>query len=301
MTAIKEQLTTHGIFPYRGRGQHFLIQKKIAERVVGLCDVNKNDIVVEIGPGMGALTEIIAERAKKLITIESDRKLAELISDRFSPDGVKTIFADALKFDFNDLGEELGEKFKVIANLPYNISTEMIFTLLDASNHISIFVLMLQKEVARRLTAPPGTKEYGLITVMASLNSDISIGFSVGRGNFYPKPKVDSAVVVFRPFSTPKVEVGEIKVFKAVVRAAFGKRRKTLRNALKSCHYYGIADVIPVASLETVEEKSGIDLNRRGETLSLEEFGRLSRTIKDILSGFPFPNFLGTGFTGMTH
>jgi 16S rRNA (adenine1518-N6/adenine1519-N6)-dimethyltransferase len=140
---------------------------------------------------------------------------------------------------------------------------------------------MLQREVATRLCAAPSTKEYGVITVLASLFCDMSIGLSISRGNFFPRPKVDSAVVVFRFRENPLVDVGDGELFRRVVRAAFWGRRKTLRNSLKS-----ISDIIPTSDIGKLEEKSEIDLRRRGETLSVEEFGVITRSIIDIRENY---------------
>ena len=280
MTSIKKTLDEHGIFPYKGRGQHFLVQGGIVKKIVDVTELQDGDTVVEIGPGTGVLTQAFLEQPKRVIVIaiESDRKLAQLISDKFddaiSKGGLDIIFADALKFDFHALGKRVGKKFTVVANLPYNISTEMIFKLLDAGQHIDKFVLMLQKEVAERLTANHGTKKYGALTVMASLLSKISLQFVVGRGNFYPVPNVDSAVVLFEVRPTLLYNVGDLKVFKGIVRASFNNRRKTLRNALKS-----IPEIVSNDAVEAVGEAAGIDLNRRGETLSVEEFGLLSDAV----------------------
>lgn len=281
MTSIKKTLGDQGIFPYRGRGQHFLVQRGIAERIVDAALLGEDDTVVEIGPGTGVLTQILVKRAKRLIAIESDRKLARLISDKFSEEiaggEMEVVFADALKFDFNSIGGRVGGKYSVVANLPYNISTEMIFKLLDAGQYIDRFVLMLQREVAERLTAVPGTKKYGALTVMATLQCDISLQFPVGRRNFHPVPKVDSAVVLFAVRPAALCDVGDSKIFKALVRAAFNNRRKTLRNALKS-----IPHVVPKDDVDKLGETCGIDLGRRGETLSVKEFGTLSKAVKDF-------------------
>jgi 16S rRNA (adenine1518-N6/adenine1519-N6)-dimethyltransferase len=293
MTSIKKTLDEHGIFPYKGRGQHFLVQGGIVRKIVDVAALEDGDTVVEIGPGTGVLTQALMEQPKRVmvIAIESDKKLAQLITDKFgnaiskgelakgglAKGGLDIVFANALKFDFHALGEKVGKKFTVVANLPYNISTEMIFKLLDAGQHIDKFVLMLQKEVAERLTANPGTKKYGALTVMASLLSKISLQFVVGRGNFYPAPNVDSAVVLFEIRPTPLCNVVDLKVFKGIVRASFNNRRKTLRNALKS-----IPEIVPTDAVEVVGEAAGIDLNRRGETLSVEEFGLLSDAISNL-------------------
>ncbi len=283
MTSIKKILDEHGIFPYKGRGQHFLVQGGIVRKIVDVAALKDGDTVVEIGPGTGVLTQSLMEQPNRVmvIAIESDRKLAQLVSNKFdkviSEGELEVVFANALKFDFHALGERVGKKFTVVANLPYNISTEMIFKLLDAGQHIDKFVLMLQKEVAERLTANPGTKKYGALTVMASLLSKISLQFVVGRGNFYPAPNVDSAVVLFEIRPAPLTDVVDLKVFKGIVRASFNNRRKTLRNALKS-----IPEIVPADAVEEVGEAAGIDLNRRGETLSVEEFGSLSDAITNL-------------------
>lgn len=277
MTSIRETLKAHGIFPYRGRGQHFLVNPEMAKKIVDLACIDKNDIVVEIGPGVGALTAILLGKSARLIAIESDRRLFALISEKFTSGKLEVILGDALKFDYIDLGKKLGKKFVAVSNLPYNISTEMIFRLLDAREYVDRAVLMLQKEVAMRLCAVPATKEYGVITVLASLYCDMSIGLNIGSGNFFPRPKVDSAVVVFKFRERPLVDVGSEDLFRQVVRAAFWGRRKTLRNSLKS-----VSDAISTSDIGKLEERSGIDLKRRGETLSVEEFGKITKSIIDI-------------------
>jgi 16S rRNA (adenine1518-N6/adenine1519-N6)-dimethyltransferase len=279
MTSLRDTLQRSGIFPYKGRGQHFLTNPAIAKKIVALADIAPGDVVVEIGPGTGALTAGLVQRAGRTIVIESDRKLASLVGETIGSDRLEVVFGDALRYDFNALGASIGERFTVVANLPYNISTPLIFRLLAAHGVIKRFVLMLQKEVALRLTARPGTKEYGALTITASLFADITIALTVGRGNFYPRPKVDSAVVVFETRAGPRVDVGDIDMFSRVVRAAFTGRRKTLRNALKAT--LGGAP----GGIEEVERLSGIDLGRRGETCSVEEFGRLSRAVSAVTRG----------------
>jgi len=280
MTSLKDTLQGSGIFPYKGRGQHFLTNAAIAQRIVELADITPDDVVVEIGPGTGALTADLVRRAGRTVVIESDRKLASLIGETIGSDRLEVVFGDALRYDYRALGASIGGRFKVVANLPYNISTPLIFRLLSARELIERIVVMLQKEVALRLTARPGTKEYGALTVSAALFSDISIALPVGRGNFYPKPKVDSAVVVFEMLPQPRADVGDIDTFSAVVRAAFNNRRKTLRNALKALG--GCSDPSVV---DGIERRSGIDLARRGETCTVEEFAALSRAAAAVVRG----------------
>jgi 16S rRNA (adenine1518-N6/adenine1519-N6)-dimethyltransferase len=274
MTSLTDTLRRTGVFPYKGRGQHFLVNPAIAEKIVELADLGPDDVVVEIGPGTGALTARLVGRAGRVIAIESDRKLATLIRETIDSDRLEVVSGDALRYNYRALGSSLDTKFKVVANLPYNISTPVIFRLLEARSGIGMIVLMLQKEVALRLTAAPSTRQYGALTVAASLWAEISIALAVGRGNFHPRPKVDSAVVVFKIRERPAADVGDIETFSRTVRAAFGNRRKTLRNALRGL----FGDASPGA-VERVGELSGIDLGRRGETCSVGEFAMLARAV----------------------
>jgi 16S rRNA (adenine1518-N6/adenine1519-N6)-dimethyltransferase len=280
MTSIKDTLKRSEVFPYKGRGQHFLVNDAVAEMIVDFAGINAADVVVEIGPGTGALTAGLVRRAGRVVAIESDRKLAALIRETVDSDRLEVVFGDALRYDFAALGSSLAAPFVVVANIPYNISTPLIFRLLSARRFVRRIVLMLQKEVAMRLTARPGTKEYGALTISASLFADITVALAVGKGNFYPRPKVDSAVVIFDIRPDPRVDVGDMDTFTRVVRAAFSARRKTLRNALKALAGRDAADDA-AGRLEKIESVSGIDLSRRGETCSVEEFGALARAIVD--------------------
>jgi 16S rRNA (adenine1518-N6/adenine1519-N6)-dimethyltransferase len=274
MTAARTILRERGIFPYKGRGQHFLVNDATAERIVEVSRIAPDDVVVEIGPGTGALTARLVDRASRVIAVESDRKLFELIREKRLSPRLEVVFGDALAYDYRGLAESAGRPLVVVANLPYNISTPMIFRLIEAGEAIKRIVLMLQREVAQRLTASVGTKEYGALTVAASRLCEISIAFGVGRGNFYPVPKVDSAVVVFSVRNRPHPDVGDAALFARVVRAAFGGRRKTLRNALKPLLGPDASDM-----LGSIETAAGIDLSRRGETLSVEEFAELAAAV----------------------
>jgi 16S rRNA (adenine1518-N6/adenine1519-N6)-dimethyltransferase len=280
MTSLRDTLQRSGIFPYKGRGQHFLVNAAVAQKIVALAGLTPDDVVLEIGPGTGALTADLVRQAGRTIAIESDRKLVSLIRETIDSDRLEVVFGDALRYDYCALGLSIGARFTVVANLPYNISTPLIFRLLDARQVVKRIVLMLQKEVALRLTAPPGTKEYGALTIMASLYSDMSIALTVGRGNFHPKPKVDSAVVVFETRTDPRVDAGDTGIFPQVVRAAFTNRRKTLRNALKALLGQGASE-----GLGAIERQAGIDLGRRGETCSVEEFGALARAVSAVMRG----------------
>lgn len=281
MAKISDILKELDASPYYGRGQHFLTNRNIARRIVDLAGPGPDDVVVEIGPGTGALTGLLTERTGRVIAIESDRKLADYLTDAFKG-RAEIIFGDALSFDYRKLGEKIGAPFMVVANLPYNISTELIFRLLDVREYVDTMVLMLQKEVAQRLGAGPGTKEYGVLTVLVTLLCDVSVPLSVGPGNFHPRPKVDSRVVLFRTLKEPRIHITEMHLFKRVVRASFGTRRKTLRNALKS-----LSDLVDRDELITIEEKTGLDFGRRGETLTIDEFALIADALHRILNADP--------------
>ncbi|MBN1881819.1 MAG: ribosomal RNA small subunit methyltransferase A [Deltaproteobacteria bacterium] len=277
MTKTSDVLTALGASPYHGRGQHFLTNRNIAQRIVDITAPGPESVVVEIGPGTGALTDLLTERAGRVIAIESDRKLACYLTDAFR-DRAEIVFGDALSFDYRELGKGIGASFLVVANLPYNISTELIFRLLDVREHVERMVLMLQKEVAQRLVAKPGTKEYGVLTVLVTMLCDVSTALSVGPGNFHPRPKVDSRVVVFDMLRESRVPVKDMQLFRRVVRASFGTRRKTLRNALRS-----LSDIIERDALSEIEGITGLDFTRRGETLTIGEFAIIADTLHDIL------------------
>lgn len=257
--------------PLKALGQNFLIDGNIIEKIISAADIHPEDSVLEIGPGRGALTEIMARRAGRLVLIEFDHALAAVLKKRYEQDPrVTVIDADVLTVD---LGEVLSSasSWKVVANLPYNISTAVLFRLMEIRTRLTRMVLMLQKEVGDRLVAPPDCKDYGVTTVLLGVWFDMHREFLVSPGCFHPSPKVDSAVLSFVPLAEPRVAIGDERVFKRVVKAAFGMRRKTLYNCLKS------AELVPSEEILQLFTDCGIDGKRRGETLSMEEFATLSR------------------------
>jgi len=242
--------------------QHFLVQPGIARRIVALAELGKRDLVLEIGPGRGALTSILAEAASDLWLIEVDRDLCRQLQEKFaSQRNVHLIEGDVLKVDLDELLPSLGSAV-VIANLPYNISTPVLMRLLDQPDRFRRLVLMLQREVADRLTASPGTKTYGALSVMVQLVATTSTGFTVQPSAFSPRPKVESAVVVVDPHKPSPLPQMKLKKVRAVVRTAFSQRRKQLGNAL--------SPLTPNA--RKVLRRIGIDPQRRPETLTVEEF-----------------------------
>lgn len=262
--------------PKKALGQNFLTDKNVLNRIVEACGIAAGDRVIEVGPGHGSLTRLLAEKGAQVVAVELDRELVPLLVGEFGNRGnVEIVQADILETDLQHLLFSRGEgKWKVAANLPYNISSQVLIRFLDNCELFSRLVLMLQREVGERLIAPPACKEYGILTLFCRLHFDIFREFLVRPGSFYPVPKVDSVVLRFEPLLKPRADVGDEAFFRQVVKGAFGQRRKTLLNSLKS------AGLVPsVRILADVLSGCRIDGGRRGETLSLEEFAAISRAL----------------------
>jgi 16S rRNA (adenine1518-N6/adenine1519-N6)-dimethyltransferase len=264
--------------PLKSLGQNFLVDGNIIDRIIQTADIQPSQAVLEIGPGRGALTVHLAERAGRLLLIEFDHALAAFHRNQYRENQrVTVIDGDVLKVDLGELLPEIPQKWNVVANLPYNISTEVLFRLYAVHDRLARMTLMLQKEVGDRLAAPPDCSAYGVTTVLLGLWFDIRRAFVVHPGCFHPSPKVDSAVLTFIPLSEARADVGDEDVFRSVVKSAFSMRRKTLINCLKSAEFAKQVDCSLL--LEACE----IDGRRRGETLSLEEFAALSRRVTETL------------------
>ncbi len=263
--------------PKKFLGQNFLVDKNIAKKIVSSLEINQGDIVIEIGPGQGVLTKYISALTENLIAVELDRSIHEKLSAEYSGKA-KIIHKDFLKFDLEkDLNEILGVnvsekmKLKVIGNIPYNITTEILFKLFERADIMETAVLMMQKEVAKRLTAQPNTKDYGILAVQTQFSSSPKILFGVPPTAFFPKPNVESSIVKFG-FSENKYRVSDKQLFKSLVRNSFGQRRKTLKNSLRNfCEANNI-------SLDDIE----FDFSRRAESLSIQEFTELSDRITKL-------------------
>jgi 16S rRNA (adenine1518-N6/adenine1519-N6)-dimethyltransferase len=250
----------HGHQPRKRFGQNFLADAHYAQRIVDAVDPKRGDNVVEIGPGLAALTEALIDRAGHLTAIEVDRDLASRLRERYTPDRLTLYEADALAYDFATLGDEL----RVVGNLPYNISSPLLFHLAAYESRLRDIHVMLQREVVARMTAAPATPDYGRLTVMLQSRFRVTRLFTVPAGAFRPAPKVESAVARLVPLRDARPIIADEALFARIVAAAFGQRRKTLRNALS-----GLVDE---SALRAVE----IDPGARGETLSVEEFVRLT-------------------------
>ncbi len=255
--------------PKKRFGQNFLVDDNIARKIVKSLEISEGDAVVEIGPGQGALTKHIVNETNKFTAVEIDKVVAaELVKKGYS-----VINKDILNVDFEkDLSAEFsGCRLKVIGNIPYNITSDILFKLLDGRAKIDSCVLMIQKEVAERLAAVRGTKQYGILAVQFQALASVKMLFSVPPTAFFPKPSVVSGVVKIA-FGNNEFTVEDIQVFKEFVRSAFSKRRKTLRNSLKDF----------LEKHEINPEDLGIDLSRRAEELSVEEFVKLTDIIKGL-------------------
>ena len=264
--------------PKKRFGQHFIKTRGVLEKIVHEAGIREQDSVLEIGPGLGDLTELIAQKAKSVVAVEVDRDLAAGLTERFrGSDSVRIVNLDILKWPLLEGLDDLPEPRRIVGNLPYNIATPILMRFIEYPGKIESMSLMFQKEVAERLTAEVGEPDYGALTLMVTLDWDTRISYRIPASAFHPRPKVDSALVSLSPLSAPRVDVGDRAIFRRLVKAAFGHRRKTLRNALKS-----VQDDDSLVSIPDLPETVGIDGGRRGETLSMDEFAALSRAVAAI-------------------
>lgn len=261
-------LKAFGLRMSKKLGQNFLIDARIVQGIVEAAEIEPGDRVLEIGPGIGTLTQGLAEAGADVTAVELDKKLPTVLKETLKAyDNVRIVPGDILKVNIPEI---MGDApFKVAANLPYYITTPILMTLLERRLPITHMVTMVQREVAERMTAKPGSRIYGALSVAVQYYTEPQIVLDVPPRSFIPAPEVMSVVVSCRVRKEPAVAVQDEKLFFRVVKAAFGQRRKTLMNALKGGGF----------SKEAVRdalEQSGIDPTRRGETLTLEEFGRLA-------------------------
>lgn len=254
--------------PRKALGQNFLQDPNIINKIVVALNIQADDMVLEIGPGRGALTELILPLARALHLVEFDRDLVEFWQERSQSSNNLTVHgADILKFDLHTILSGLGSsmpKLKVIGNLPYNISSPVLFHLMRYADYIDSQVVMLQKEVVQRMSAKPGGKDYGRLSVMLQQRYQIEYLFTVPPGAFFPPPKVESAIARLTPLAEISHPVNDIVGFSSLVKQAFSQRRKTLRNTLKG-----------LLSAEQIESV-GINPGARAETLSVGEFAALA-------------------------
>jgi len=275
MVSIKKELADYGLTPRKRWGQHFLVDRNILNKVVRAAELEKGDVILEIGPGMGEMTLALARQVSKVIAVEIDRELVKILKEKTADfSNIIVIEGDILKISFEELYRQGHQQLKVVANLPYQISTPLLFRFTESKHLFSTLTLMLQREVAERMIASPGGKDYGPLSVFTQSVSDLFIQFYIKPSAFFPPPKVESAVIHMVWKERPLVREEEEGWFKKVVKGCFGYRRKRLINALRH------ADLVLPEDLEKRIEKIGIDSQRRPETLTIQEFARLADALR---------------------
>jgi len=275
MTSIQQELKASGLSLRKKLGQHFLVDRNIIEKILRTADIKKEEVVLEIGAGLGEMTLALSRRAGQLIAVEVDSRWVEILKRKLT--GISNVILlqeDILKVDLQVLSHQVGTPLKIVANLPYQISSPLLFRFLENRKIISNLTLMLQREVAERMTASPGRKEYGALSVLIQMVARPSIKFIVRPTAFFPPPKVESAVIQLSWKKEWLDNVEEEDWIQKVVKASFSHRRKTLINSL---NFSGL-DLPPHP--ENRMKASGIDPGRRPETLSVEEFVRLAKALK---------------------
>lgn len=262
-------------------GQNFLIDHHVLDKIIDAAEITKDDFVLEIGPGIGTMTQYLAENAGQVMAVEIDRNLIPVLEDTLSAyDNVTVLNEDILKVDIAEIAREknAGKPIKVVANLPYYITTPIIMALLEGDAPIESITVMVQTEVAERMQSGPGTKDYGALSLSVQFYSNPEIVAKVPPNCFMPRPGVSSSVIKLSKYEIPEVEVKDAKLMFKLIRASFNQRRKTLANGIKNSAELQF-------SREQVEEaltKMGKDVNVRGETLLLEEFATLSDILGNI-------------------
>jgi 16S rRNA (adenine1518-N6/adenine1519-N6)-dimethyltransferase len=275
----KTVLRRLGLKPKKSLGQNFLLHPHQARRIVDALEVTPQDVVVEIGPGLGALTVLLAETARGVLALEVDQALAAFLREELfaGQTKVRIVSEDVLKFDLTAFSREAGQPLKVVGNLPYHITSPLLFKLTAEKAALSLAVLMVQAEVGNRLLARPGGKDYGILSVMAQYHFRLSRLFTLGPANFYPPPQVNSVVLKLVP-AKPDPEATDEHTFSRVVKIAFAQRRKTLKNTLAAkAAVFGLQP----QDLLDILDQVGIEPGRRAETLSVAQFVEVSNKVSE--------------------
>ncbi len=287
--ALRQLLEKHNFSLSKALGQNFLTDKNIIGKIIEAASVSEQDLIIEVGPGAGILTRSLAEVARAVVAIEIDGGLLPVLGEILEGYGnVHIISGDALKIDLGIIREKMEgirppkgtSHLKLVANLPYYITSPLLVRFLTWDVRIDSMVLMVQKEVADRLAAPPGGKRYGSISVLTQYYSKPILVHRVPPNVFYPPPDVESAIIKLDVYEEPKVKVRDENIFFGLVRAAFGKRRKTLLNALSGAPPDSVVSGVPRDAWKDVLREAGVDPTRRGETLTLQEFADISNIVE---------------------
>ena len=266
-------------------GQNFLVDQNTLQIIVRSLKLNKEDCILEIGTGIGTLASALSPLVKQVVTIEKDKKLAPLLKESLSfSNNIEIVFEDIMNFDLVNFFEQkktIGKKIeKIVGNLPYYISISLIRQILELNRYLKLAVFLVQKEVGERLIAQAGSKNYSILSLVTQYYSQPQKVHSVPPTVFYPRPKVSSMIVKLNIYKKPPVQVGNEKLFLNIMRASFQQRRKRLINSLSN-YFKG---VIVKAEIENILTETNIDSNRRGETLTLEEFAKLSKAMGNKLA-----------------
>lgn len=277
-SATKEIINKYSFAFQKKYGQNFLIDSNVLTHIIIDAGIRENDFVLEIGPGIGTMTQYLCETAKQVMAVEIDRKLIPILEETLSAyDNVEVINEDALKLDIAKIVEEKngGEPIKVVANLPYYITTPIIMGLLESGAPIKSITIMVQKEVAHRMQSGPGSKEYGALSLAVQYYANAEIMMDVSAECFMPRPKVDSTVIKLTRYDEPPIDVKDEKMLFKIIRASFNQRRKTLANGLKNAPTLNFTK----EEIERAIENIGKPLTIRGEALTLEEFAQLTNAL----------------------
>jgi 16S rRNA (adenine1518-N6/adenine1519-N6)-dimethyltransferase len=277
---VREVIEKYGLAAKKKLGQHFLVDGHVVEKILKAADVNENDVVLEIGPGIGGLTQALAGRAKHVVAVELDKQLIPVLENEFAGSNVTIVHNDILRADLNEilspymnLTSSHESAVKIVANLPYYITTPVILYLLESGIPIKSITVMVQKEVARRMAACPGTKDYGSLTLAVQYYANVTIAAYVPVNCFMPRPAVDSAVAHLQILASPTVDADKEILFK-IIHAAFNHRRKTLVNTLDAAGFGAGKN-----DLAKTLESRGLNPQVRGEALSIFQFAELAKVL----------------------
>lgn len=279
--ATIEVLKKHQFTFQKKFGQNFLIDPHVLDKIISAAEITKEDFVLEIGPGIGTMTQYLAEAAREVTAVEIDRNLIPILSETLSAyDNVQIINEDVLKLDLAALAKERngGKPVKVVANLPYYITTPIIMGLLEGGVPIESITVMVQKEVAMRMQAGPGTKDYGALSLAVQYYAEPYLAANVPPNCFMPRPNVGSAVIRLTRYAEPAVKAKDEKLMFALIRASFNQRRKTLQNGLNNSQELSFTK----EQIAEAIEKMGLSPSVRGEALTLEQFAKLSDLLAEV-------------------
>jgi len=271
---VREVIDRHGLAAKKKLGQHFLVDGHVLEKILNAADVDKGDVVLEIGPGIGGLTQGLAQRASHVVAVELDKQLVPILQNQFVHDPVTIVQGDILRVDLPQILAPFSHlNIKAVANLPYYITTPVILYLLESGLPFKSITVMIQKEVAQRMAAGPGTKDYGSLSLAVQYYANVSIAANVPVNCFMPRPAVDSAVAHLQILDSPRVDVDKELLFK-IIHAAFNHRRKTLINTLDGAGF-GNGKTDLAQTLESI----GLDPKVRGEALDIFQFAKLAQIL----------------------